>query len=102
MNESFDSLILNTLQHKLLKKIKQNFKQSTFGDKSQYFGCLSEMLPNHYFEKPLMVRLIWELWIAIRSNQGDVVDKAIDFAQRLDLLEQGLRKCSNDESDYPI
>ena len=66
-----------------------------FTNKSEYFVVLTAMLPNHYFEKPLIVRIIWELWIAIRevntSAQSDIVDKlAIEFGQRMNLLQKGV------------
>jgi hypothetical protein len=39
---------------------------------------LTVLLPHHYFEKPLIVRIIWELWIALRSAENYQYDSNDD------------------------
>ena len=39
----------------------------SFGDKSEFFAVLADLLPVHYFEKAPVVRIVWELWITIRT-----------------------------------
>lgn len=78
---------------------------------------LAELLPLHYFEKAPVVRIIWELWISMRttlssvnpsSNPSLVIESfvlkeiSIEFTQRMILLASGLLKISRDPSDYPI
>ena len=39
----------------------------SFGNKSEFFAVLADLLPVHYFEKAPVVRIVWELWISIRT-----------------------------------
>ena len=62
-------MISNKLIARLSKRIQgqQGSEIVAFGNKSEFFAVLTELLPTHYFEKAPVVRIVWELWISIRS-----------------------------------
>jgi len=63
-----EAFVATVVQTKLLRKLKSEENHAAFVTKSEYFAVLTQLLPAHYFEKPLIVRLIWELWIAVRAQ----------------------------------
>jgi hypothetical protein len=40
--------------------------------KGNFFGTFSALFPASYFEKAPIVRIVWELWAAIRFSKGDI------------------------------
>lgn len=60
-------VISNKLVARLSKRLQAAGSEViSFGDKSEFFAVLAELLPVHYFEKAPVVRIVWELWITIR------------------------------------
>ena len=61
-------VLTNKLVARLNKRIQTTGSELiSFGDKSEFFAVLAELLPVHYFEKAPVVRIVWELWITIRT-----------------------------------
>ena len=65
---NIDQVLSNKLIARLSKRVQaQGNEVISFGDKSEFFAVLAELLPVHYFEKAPVVRIVWELWIAIKQ-----------------------------------
>jgi hypothetical protein len=57
--------LVYVIRGKLLKKLWQSKEEHLFSTKAEYFAVLTRLLPSHYFENSVVVRLIWELWLSI-------------------------------------
>ena len=66
---NIETVLTNKLISRLSRRVQsQGSEMVAFADKSEFFAVLAELLPVHYFEKAPVVRIVWELWIAIRST----------------------------------
>ena len=97
------SQLANVIQNKLISRLQKKADQRIGIDhKSQFFASCANILPSHYFERPPIVRIIWELWASIRDFKENFQLLEEDFILRMLLLQQGLLRVSKDLNDYPI